>query len=177
MASGLPGVTRDTLAPQVPLSPHPLSSFHLLGAGASLEGPCQKAAHDVSPHRAQRTVGAQEGSGVGAGGRHPQDCPPAHLTHPHTGSVAQSRAPPGSVGAWAGLSNCSSASGADRGSARKGSRSQALGNHWIYATAVLQGCSGRVLESRGVPPNRLSPTRSSMYSPCLSFHRGRMYTC
>lgn len=93
--------------------------------------------------------------------------PPAHLTL-HTLAIAhrpghpEALFKPGQEDCVPRL--CSSVPRANRGSARKGSRSHAFGSHWINATAVLEGSSGRALESPGTGLDPRAPARA----PCAS---------
>lgn len=59
---------------------------------------------------------------------------------------------------------CSSAPRANRGCARRVSQSRVFENQWINATAVLEGSSGRILESLGTD---LDPQALPL-APCAS---------
>lgn len=110
----------------------------------------------------RRTGGAGQG-----GKRHRQACPqlasPSKYWQECTNQGIPGAVPkPGQEDWFPKL--CSSAPRTNRGSARKGSQSHASGKHWINATAVPEGSSGRALEALGTS---LDP-RAPALTPCAS---------
>lgn len=108
-----------------------------------------------------------EGRGPRGQGRGTEGSAPSSPHPPHTGIAHRPGHPeavfePGQEDRVPRL--CSSAPRANRGSARKGSRSHAFGSHWINAAAVLEGSSGRALQSPGTGLDRRAPART----PCRS---------
>lgn len=150
---GPPGVTQGALAPRVTFSPSPSLILPPPGAGASPRDHAREK-HTGSLLQA-RPQWALRRAGERLGWAHPQLPSPPHWLCHTTQGAPEALFKPGQEGWVPKL--CSSASRANRGSARKGSRSQAFGNRWIKATAVLEGSSGRASESLGVPPARARP--------------------
>lgn len=125
------------------------------------KGTMPESSTQVSLLQGPATV-AQEGRGEARTGLPPAPLPSAHWLCLTAQGAPKALVKPGQEGWVSKL--CSSASRANRGFARKGSRSQAFGNCWIKATAVLEGSSVRASESLGVPPPRARPMGFSTHS-------------
>lgn len=124
-----------------------------------------------SPHPLLRAGGL-----AGGGERHRQACP--QLASPSTywqqctnQGVPRALLKPGQEDWVPKL--CASAPRTNRGSARKGSRSHAFGNHWINATVVLEGSTGKALESlkarltHGLQHSLPVPRFPPLYNACI----------